>query len=346
MTAEKFTRKKVGSMTLGERFRKIRGDRRISLGEVSRSTQIQVKYLEAIENGEYEKLPAEVYVRGFLRSYASFLSVPEEAILRLYERERNIQKHLGHVAPFRFQPASPVRFGLSFSPRAVLAAVAAVVAVGFFSYLYLELRSFVSEPRLVIESPMDGAVVGDEAVVRGKADPRAVVLINGEETVVDEDGGFAERLALTAGLNVISVSATNRFGKERERTVSVTVEAPEIPVADFPETGADAPADVAVSVSLRIVSDVTLSVVSDGETVWNGELPAGEERTFTASGRIDVSADPGDAVAVRPGDEPEEPLFQGGGPARVSFGPDGRMADADAPPEADEDGTAAVFDGI
>lgn len=344
MTAEKFTRKKVGSMTLGERFRKIRGERRISLGEVSRSTQIRVKYLEAIESGEYEKLPAEVYVRGFLRSYAAFLSVSEDAILRLYERERNIRKNLGHVAPFRFQPAAPVRFGVSFSPRVLVATLAALVAFGFFSYLFFEFRSFVSEPRLVIESPMDGAVVDDETVVRGKADPRAVVLINGEETVVDEDGSFAERLALTSGLNVISVSATNRFGNERERTVSVTVDTPEIPVTDFPEAGTGTAVGTPVSVLVRVISDVTLSVLSDGETVWNGEMPAGEERAFSASDRIDVSADPGSAIAIRFGDGPEEPFFQGGGEAEASFGPDGRIVE-DAPPE-ETGGGETVSDGI
>jgi len=58
-----------------------------------------VKYLEYLENGQYEKLPAEVYVRGFLRSYARYLNIDEQALVKLYERERNIQANLSQAPP-------------------------------------------------------------------------------------------------------------------------------------------------------------------------------------------------------------------------------------------------------
>lgn len=331
MIAAPFTRKKVVSMTLGERFRKIRSERRISLMEVSRATKIRVRYLEAIEEGEYDKLPAEVYVRGFLRSYASYLVVPEDAILRLYERERNIRKNLGHIAPFRSQPTSPVRFSFVPSSRTVAVAIGATVAIGFFAYLYLELRSFVSEPRLVIENPVDGATVDGETIVRGKTDPRAQVLINGEETIVDEEGAFAQRLTLTAGLNVISVSSTNRFGKERARTISVSVDLPDVPEADRSGTGSAISSGSGVTLSLRVLSGTALSVSTDGETVWSGELAEDGELPFEAEREIAVSADEGTDVLVRYGDGEEEPLSETDGPATVTFGPDGRAPDGPLP---------------
>ncbi|MEI6650168.1 MAG: helix-turn-helix domain-containing protein [Candidatus Moraniibacteriota bacterium] len=325
MNAVNFTRKKVGSMTLGEKFRKIRNDRRIALGEVSRSTKIQVKYLEAIENGEYDKLPAEVYVRGFLRSYAGYLGVPEDVILRLYERERNIQKNLGRVDTFRFEPAAPIRFFLSVSPKSIAVAAGFLVAIGFFVYLSLELRSFVSEPRLSITGPVEGeTVTGSETVVSGETDPRAKVLINGEETVVNEDGGFSERLTLKSGLNEITVSSTNRFGKERERMISVNADIPETPTADQSAPQAEIPVQKAVRVTVRAVAKTNLSVRADGQIVWNGEATKGLSLDFEAEKDVTVSADSGSAILARSVNGSEAPLSDGNGPAKASFGVGGR----------------------
>src|SRR3989344_1660862 len=70
-----FVRKKVDSLKLGERLKKIRSESRISLNDVSKNTKIQVKYLEYLENGEYNMLPPDVYARGLIRSYASYLGI-------------------------------------------------------------------------------------------------------------------------------------------------------------------------------------------------------------------------------------------------------------------------------
>lgn len=318
-----FTRKPVGSLTLGEKLKKIRGDHRISLAEVSRSTRIQVKYLEAIESGSYEKLPPEVYVRGFLRSYAGFLGVPEEAILKLYDRERSIQRNLGRVDQARFQPKLPVNLPFAFSSRYVIVSAIVLVTVGFFGYLSFEFHSFVSEPRLVILEPQDGATVTEaELSVRGETDPRAEVTINGEGVVIDERGVFAEELKLAPGLNTISVSSSNRFGKTRLRTLSIN--------ADLPEEDAAMPAPPAipveaVSVSIRMVATTTVTVRSDGETVFSGVLGAGEEKSFSARENLVVAADLGRAVLVRSGNFPEGPLSEADGPSEAAFGKEGRL---------------------
>jgi cytoskeletal protein RodZ len=334
MVAAKFTRTKVGSMTLGERFRKIRSDRRISLSEVSRATKIQIKYLEAIEEGAYEKLPAEVYVKGFLRSYAGHLGVPEDAILRLYDRERHIQKNLGRVEHARLSPSAPIRFSFSPSPKMLAIGLGFLIAIGFFSYLYFELRSFVSEPRLVIETPSDGETVeGTEVIVSGKTDPRAEVRINAVETIVDETGAFSERVTLTAGLNTITVSSENRFGKVREKSVAVDASVMQAAPISPPESVTDAFGEETVRVTLRTESEVTIAVSADGEIVWNGEMPSGEERFFSASKRIVISADPGNVVLVRFRDDAEEQVSETEEFSEVIFGPEGRIMEEASPPE-------------
>ena len=52
--------------------------------QVSEETKIAVRYLEAIEANEVDRLPAAVFVRGYLREIASVLEIEEGALLEGY----------------------------------------------------------------------------------------------------------------------------------------------------------------------------------------------------------------------------------------------------------------------
>jgi cytoskeleton protein RodZ len=67
----------------GQKLRKARLDRGVSLDEVARTTRITKSYLIALEEDAHEKLPSEAYARGFLRIYANFLGLPAEELLTL-----------------------------------------------------------------------------------------------------------------------------------------------------------------------------------------------------------------------------------------------------------------------
>jgi cytoskeleton protein RodZ len=66
-----------------EYLRKQREEKRIRLSDVSVQTRISLKFLEAIENGNFEILP-ETYIRAFIRDYAKAIGLdPEETIKHL-----------------------------------------------------------------------------------------------------------------------------------------------------------------------------------------------------------------------------------------------------------------------
>lgn len=64
----------------------------MSLGCLAEATRISVTQLEDIEKGCYEQLPAEVYTRGFVRSYAQAVGVDSEHALACYASERRAQR--------------------------------------------------------------------------------------------------------------------------------------------------------------------------------------------------------------------------------------------------------------
>jgi cytoskeleton protein RodZ len=79
---------------VGEFLRRERELRYISLDDVAERTKISRRYLEAIEAGQYDRLPGETFVRGFIRSYAQSVGLDPEETLLLYNQSR-----LVHGAP-------------------------------------------------------------------------------------------------------------------------------------------------------------------------------------------------------------------------------------------------------
>jgi cytoskeleton protein RodZ len=90
---------------VGEFLRRERELRHISLDDVAERTKISRRYLEAIEEGQYDRLPGETFVRGFIRSYAQFVGLDPEDTLLLYNHARVVQE----VPPLRTERTSPTR---------------------------------------------------------------------------------------------------------------------------------------------------------------------------------------------------------------------------------------------
>lgn len=62
-----------------------RETRNISLEKICSFTKIKEHHLKAIEEDQYERLPHPLYVKGYLKSYARYLSLDEKNVLSLYE---------------------------------------------------------------------------------------------------------------------------------------------------------------------------------------------------------------------------------------------------------------------
>jgi cytoskeletal protein RodZ len=69
---------------LGETLQRARLARGVTLEEAERTTRISRRYLEALENENFGLLPAPVYARGFLRTYARYLDLEPSDLLPLF----------------------------------------------------------------------------------------------------------------------------------------------------------------------------------------------------------------------------------------------------------------------
>jgi len=83
----------------GERLKRERELREVTLEEITQATRIGSRFLQALENEEWDKLPGGVFNRGFVRSIAHYLGLDEEAFLAEYDMahaahaDQQAQKH-------------------------------------------------------------------------------------------------------------------------------------------------------------------------------------------------------------------------------------------------------------
>lgn len=309
MTQKSFVRKKVKSLTLGEKLRQLREDRRLRVYDLSRKINVKDAYINALENGNYDLLPTKVYVKGFVRSYARYFGVPEELLLSLFEREYSVFHNINTKDEEETVSKLPKVPRFVLTPRVLMmfVGICALFAIGV--YLYFGVENFISSPWLVIEDPVHNSIVqGNTVTVRGKTRNNSHVRINGQQIYVDMDGTFADDVVLSAGTNVIRVSSVNKFNKEtvQEIMVEAQYEVEQTSVQNENKK-------YRLHVQAR-TTPVTIIVQADGNDVFSGEIAVDEKRIFDANEIFMISSDEGQNTFWSIDDINYAPITEKGGP--------------------------------
>lgn len=213
-----FTTKKVeGSDTLSEKMVEIRTAKKVDLDTLSNETKITKKYLVYMEEGRLDKLPAEIYVKGFLKKIADFYEVDVSEFTRLYKKEDNIRQNIDRskYPPFNLN-SSPT---FIITPRTITAFIVSVLLISFMVFFSYQISAIFKGPELVITVPENELVVDFTPVlVEGSiGDKDSTVSINGE-VISLKSGKISEEINLVPGSNTIKISAVNRFKRVSEIT--------------------------------------------------------------------------------------------------------------------------------
>lgn len=71
---------------IGEYLRKLRTEKHLTIDEVSAATGIRSQYLDALEKCEYNKIPGDVFIKGFIRNYGNSLGADGNALVEEYKQ--------------------------------------------------------------------------------------------------------------------------------------------------------------------------------------------------------------------------------------------------------------------
>lgn len=291
-----FTTKKVKSQTLGEYLQAGRDRSGLSLSDISKFSQVQSKFILALEEGHYEVLPDIVYVKGFLKKLGKIYEVDAENLCKMFLEEREINLRLPAASSLtaekikrNFMPS------LIFSPKTLV--FLGVLLLGFLSvaYLYFQMSSLNRPPALELASPAADQMVGSSTIlVKGKTEAGASVYLNDQPIMVDAEGNFLENLSLGPGANQLSIKAINKFG--RDTVVSRSVFLTEKGVAGSFVAVEAVPQEIVLEI--RIENEPSwIALLADGTPDYSGTMLVGSSRIVKAKHQIILTS--GNAGSTR-----------------------------------------------
>lgn len=208
--------------TIGQFLKENRLNRNLSLDEAAQKLAVRKPILQNLEEDAYEKLPAEVYLKGLIKKYARLLQIDTNTALALFRRSYSTESQKTPSPP---QPLKKTL--ITITPGRLASVVISLVILVFLGFLFWQYRSYTGKPLLVVTSPTDQATIYQEYIeVTGKTDPDATLYINGQESHISEDGSFSVAIGLNPGMNSLTIIARKQSGKEsvEQRQVEVVTE--------------------------------------------------------------------------------------------------------------------------
>lgn len=260
----------------GDKLRREREMRGVTLAEMSESTKISKRWLQALEDEQFEILPGGVFNRGFVRSYARFLGINEEQAVADYVAASNEQPAPEDKFPLEIhekENAPPLNPKRSFLPVA-LAIVALVLVVGGWTWWVKhkpQVSAHTPETSKPSVAPQSSVATSQPAAPAGSpaAEPAPVTTSGADKTKQSSDTDKES-----------APSNQNNFASHS------SVEPDKNPKPAAGETKKDLTKSFTVFIKAK--EDSWVSIVADGKTKWEGMLDANMERSIKAGKELVV----------------------------------------------------------
>ena len=131
--------------SLGERLKRGREEKNISLDDVVQATKINKGILTAIENDQSEFLPPVVFVRGFIRNYARYVGLDERELLDLYNGSCASKE--ARTTPEELQGRKKMKFNTLYIFLILVCGLAMFIVYPYFLKNYFENTSRIELPK-------------------------------------------------------------------------------------------------------------------------------------------------------------------------------------------------------
>lgn len=265
---------------VGQMLKRRRQRLKLSLADVELATKIRGKFLTALEANDYDGFPHDIYSRGFVQHYASYLGLAGAAVATQYLQERGDLTKAATSAPRLVRPHRMV-----VTARLGVIAGVIVVIVALLWYLSYQLSALAAAPHVSVTTPANDQVVTHSSVlVKGNVTPGANISIDNVPISTDANGNFGTSVVLENGINQIRVVGTSKLGKTTTvlhnvlaKLPQATVAAPNLPTATF----------AGIAVAVRVAKSPTLiSIKVDGQQTFEGVFLPGEQLLFQGTSDV------------------------------------------------------------
>jgi len=248
--------------SFGDKLKREREMRGVTLDEIADSTKIARRHLEALESEDFGSLPGGVFNKGFVRAYARFIGIDEDQAVADYAAVNREVLPPEDQFPLEIHE-KPNR---ELNPRnlhylpLIAAAVALVLVVA--GYAMYRARHHQADGASVVSAQIEQAPAGTKDAPNRAAQPPEPTKREGKVVAVKE-----------------SIA-----GPEPVREVASAVTSEKHPAE--PEKPKALPPEHSFFVIIKAKEDAWISVVADGHRVSHGILKADKQRFVRAGKQI------------------------------------------------------------
>lgn len=242
---------------LGARLRQAREGQGLSLAQAAADTRILPQSLIALEEGAYQRLPSDVVTRGFIRNYAQYLGLAADELIELYRRERGASDKIRIVAvtnpPRTRSYVLPSFFGIFFVTIALIG----------MAYILLNASGAVSDRTSSVAAAPSATIPPPSPLPSATSGPAPTIRPVGTTAAISGSPGPTTGVAGGA------------------------------PPSASPGPSATPAAPIVIEVfvpSNRGDENSWVRIQTDGNTVYEGIMRAGERLTFQAQRRVLIRA--------------------------------------------------------
>ncbi|NCF74873.1 MAG: hypothetical protein GWO87_00070 [Xanthomonadaceae bacterium] len=207
---------------LGKKLNNKRISQNIKIDEAEKAVNIQKKYLLAIEKGNYNKLPGQIYIKNFVKKYAKFLRLDVNICLEDLEREYFLFEHIKSLQYIKKRKNNTkikkflnfYNFHFLITPKFFKNIAIIAIFLLCFTYLGAEAKNIFNPPQIEIIYPPNNLVIEKQIItIKGRVEKGANVFINNKNVLTNIDGIFTENIILQSGINIIKITANKKYSK-------------------------------------------------------------------------------------------------------------------------------------
>ena len=207
---------KENSGNLGDILSSARDKNNVTLAKMAEITGVSIRYLKAIESGDYRFIPPDVYTIGIIRKYAKHFNLDLENLISIFNEDRG--KEIKSSGPKdalpSVRPKAIRRLSITKLPFFSFSTIITLIIIGVIGYfLITEIGNFLLPPTINLVTPsQDISTTSSVISIEGRVSRSKNLTINQQEVYFDKQGNFQKQLNLNTGVNTLEIKATNLSG--------------------------------------------------------------------------------------------------------------------------------------
>jgi len=195
-------------LTAGDILKKARVEKNLTLDEIEREIKTRKKFLQAIENNQWQHFSSRIYLEGIIKNYSILLGIDPKKTLAYFARDYEKKEEI------KFKKRLVDIYFTSTTKKLISYGIFLIffIFIGYFAY---QLNLYFRPPKIEIISPKNEKIKRESLVkIIGQTEPESQITIAGQRVYPDNKGVFEFSYPVKKGKNLIIIEVIGANGRK------------------------------------------------------------------------------------------------------------------------------------